>query len=1094
MFDINDDIPVGIDLGTTNSCIGYWDGFEVIIVPNRIGEKTTPSVVYLYKDEFIIGENIQKDLNLLNNSEKIYSLKRIIGQDYNDIPQNELNDLHYNIVEDKKSNKPLIKLIIKGQEKFFTPEELCSLILKKLIADVEKVVSAKIRKVVISVPAYFDDAQRSATIEAAEMAGVKVIRIINEPTAAALSYGLGENFCPILKKNSCFSDIFKKNRDIRQSQNEEIKIHQSNNNNNINNNSKKIKVKNSYRLFNDDEEDNKEDNEENKEEEEKGKNILVFDLGGGTFDLAILKLNSTHKEYEVKSKYSDKHLGGDDFDNKLANYCLNNCGFDIEFDNIDKKSKERLKKACEDAKKLLNKERLKENDDDSEDEREEKDVDVNIPIRLDNFIKGNDLIVPLTKKQFEEEICKEEFDRLKGHFDELLNGAKLTRKDIDEIILVGGSTKMHKIKKIIREEGFTCKIIDYINPDEVVAHGATIQAAMLMTLGRKDNNLKDIVLYDITPISLGTDVINNDENPKIKALGNKMSIIIPKWTPIPTSKMKPYKTVKDNQDSFQISIFEGENDYLKYNKKLGQFNLINLPLKPRGEVECEVYFEIDINNILTVKAFEKTGNNSEIKVINKNKIQNNSKNPYLNYSEFKELKKGHKNKVDALIKLYKKQKKNEDKIKYLLKYNDYIKENELNLINPDENENDINEKNIEKYFFYIYQLLESIEEILYLNEDKKLEEKLLDEIKKYINILKKQSPYYIREIIGLFKSSERVIFLTVFYYSIKALNESGSYYLEHLQKMSRYYAKLYFEEVFKLYKKYIENEDILYDDIKNDIDKEKENSEKNLQNINSNAILLISDSKKEGKLIDLQISNERMNEMLNLIKNWETGFTYLKNKINPEKKILENDDYNLILDELYKIMNELIVELNNLKENENDIERIRQLREEKGICCGNIVKIKFKYQKGTSYDKYLKLLKDSQICAQLCGKNNNQCIWYKEVLDLEKEIESKLNDDEQEIKDEISDDLEQIQNCSADKQRFVDFILQNHPYDGYNANTRPSDYFWDKVGRDITLFEFLKKKYNPDCYPKRTKEEKKKYYIRVKISQIINNYIHELED
>ena len=369
MFDFNDDIPVGIDLGTTNSCIGYWDGSEVRIVPNRMGEKTTPSVIYLHEGKFIIGEHIQKDLNLLNNSEKIYSLKRIIGQDYNDIPQNELDALHYNIVKDKESNKPLIKLIIKGQEEFFTPEQLCSLILKKLIDDVEKVVSAKIRKVVISVPAYFDDAQRSATIEAAEMAGVKVIRIINEPTAAALSYGLGQKFCPILKKNSCFSDIFKKNRDIRLSQNEEIKNNQSNNNNNI----KQSKIENSFRLLHVEEEDNKENNESVKEEE-KGKNILVFDLGGGTFDLAILKLNQTHTEYEVKSKYSDRHLGGDDFDNKLANYCLNFCDFGLPFDKIDKKSKERLKKACENAKKLLNKEKLKENDENELEEEEEEDI------------------------------------------------------------------------------------------------------------------------------------------------------------------------------------------------------------------------------------------------------------------------------------------------------------------------------------------------------------------------------------------------------------------------------------------------------------------------------------------------------------------------------------------------------------------------------------------------------------------------------------------------------------------------------------------------------------------------------------------------
>ncbi len=194
MFDFYDDIPVGIDLGTTNSCIGYWNGNEVKIVPNRMGENITPSVLYFPNDEFIIGENIQRDINLLNDSIKIYSLKRIIGQNYNDIGlEEEIRNLHYNIVKGE-DNKPFIKLIINNKEELFTPEKLCSLILKKLVNDVEKIISSKIRKAVISVPAYFDDAQRSATIEAANQAGLKVIRIINEPTAAALSYGLGQNY------------------------------------------------------------------------------------------------------------------------------------------------------------------------------------------------------------------------------------------------------------------------------------------------------------------------------------------------------------------------------------------------------------------------------------------------------------------------------------------------------------------------------------------------------------------------------------------------------------------------------------------------------------------------------------------------------------------------------------------------------------------------------------------------------------------------------------------------------------------------------------------------------------------------------------
>ena len=1082
MFDIYGEIPVGIDLGTTNSCIGYWNGSEVKIVPNRMGENLTPSVLYLHNDEFIIGEHIQRDLNLLNNSIKLYSLKIIIGQDFNDIGlEEEIKNLHYNIVKGK-DNQPLIKLIINKEEKLLTPEELCSLILKKLVKDVEKIVSSKIIKVVISVPAYFDDAQRSATIEAAKLAGLEVIRIINEPTAAALSYGLGQKYCPIIKEISCFSNIFKKNREIRQSLNQGI-INVINSNDDINQLKKinlatdKSDISSSLLSMND----------------EKGKNVLVFDLGGGTFDLAILKLNPSQKEYEVKSKYSDKHLGGDDFDNELVNYCINFNNFGLQFEQIDKKSKERLKKACENAKKILSIQKVKEIQDDN---NIEEDEDIRTSIRIDNFIEGKDLLAFITKKQFENEICGDLFERLMGHFDELLEGANLTRADIDEIILVGGSTRMPKIKKMLSKL-FKCHINDQINPDEVVAYGATIQAAMLMTLG-KNKDLKGINLFDITPISLGTDVINISKNPKIKALGNKMSVIIPKWTRIPTKKTKMYKTVKDNQDNIKICIYEGENDYLKYNKELDNFLLVDLPKRPKGEVECKVIFEIDANNILTVTAFEESkGISQEIKVIsnNKNKKKKNISNAKLNYKEFNDFKKDHKSNVEIYIKEYVKAKKKEDKIKILEKYNNLINEN-INKINNDGNQENI--ENLEKYYFYVYQLLESYEEILYLNEDEEREKKILEEIKKYIKIFKKDT-YYIREIVDLFKLAKRKIFLYIFYESITVMKESGLYYLENLQKMSKYYAKSYFEESLKLYKKYIKSDDCLCNkDIKNKIDEQKEICEKNLGNINSNAILLIILSKKEKKLIDPILSNEKINNSLYIIKNWggETGFSYSEKFINPNNKDLDQEDYNLIIDELNKIMNKIIIESNEA----NDDERRKELSEEKGICFGNIIKIKYVYQKGQEYKKYLKLLEDCILCAQLCNKNNNECEWYKEALDLKKEIEGKINiekndEDDEEMKKEINQILSSIDNFyNSSLQRFIVYILGEWPYEEYDKDTRPEDYQWDEPEKDKNLIDFLRKKYNPDIYPNRTREEKIRYKVIVKISQMLNMIYDEFEE
>ena len=1120
MFDIYEDVPVGIDLGTTYSCIGYWDGKEVNIVPNRMGERTTPSVIYLYQNQFIIGEEIQKDLNLLNNSEKIYSLKRIIGQDYNDEGiEKEIKNLHYNIVKGE-NNKPSIKLKINGEEKYFTPEYLCSKILEKLVNDLKKIVAGKIEKVVISVPAYFDDAQRCATIEAAQKAGLKVIRIINEPTAAALSYGLGQNFCPIIKENSCFSNIFKESREIRKSKNSEINnninnknnpgknINNVNNINNYNNNfNGKFKINNiksSFCLFKDEFKD--ENNiETNKIEisnslssinsSDKGKNVLVFDLGGGTFDLAILNLNCMEKEYKVKSKYSDIHLGGDDFDNKLADYCINKCNFEKLKDKIDKKSKERLKKACEYAKKILSKQKNDYEDNDNSDEEE----DITTTIRIDNFIENKDLLVSISKKQFENEICKELFDRLKGHFDELLKGADLKKNEIEEIILVGGSTRMPKIKKIIKEEFRNIKINDQINPDEVVAYGATIQAAMLLCLGNNNNPLNNVKLFDITPISLGTDVINKSTCPKIQKLGCEMSVIIPKWTKIPYEEVKEYKTIEDNQKDMQISIFEGENKYLKYNKYLDQFTLIDLPKKPKGQVICVVNFSIDENSILTVKAYEKSeGKSKQIKVISSNRNQkmkddNNLSNASFSLYEFNDFKRVHETNVQKFIKKFLSSEKNEDKIKALEIYNKTIKDM-IKQINPDENPENINEGIIEKYFFYVYQLLESYEEILFLNANKQKENDILKDIEKYINIFKKQSTYYIKEILELFKIANREIFLNIFYYSIKAFNESGLYYLNNLQKMSRYYAKLYFEEVLMLYKKYIIFDDELYD-IKKDIEEEKKTSEKNLNNINTNAILLIKFSKKERRLIDPSNSNELLNHYRSILGSGETGFTYFNNLLNVENEDLNYEDYNLILDELNKIINEIFLQLKSIE----DEDRKKELFEEKGICLGNIAKVKYIYQRGKEYEKYKKLLDDCIECAKLCRKDNNNCEWYKEALDLLQEIEgiinANLNNEEEEINNEIEHDLEQINShFHSDKQGFIDYILEKHPYDGYDKNTRPIQFRWDNIERDLDLIKFLIGNYKPDNYPKRTKEEKKRHKIIVNISQKLNKLYDDIAD
>ena len=1040
MFNLYDEIPVGIDLGTTHSCIGYWNGKEVKIIPNRIGEKTTPSIIYFMNDnnEYLIGERINKYVT--KECQKIYSVKRIIGRDFNDKNlENEIKLLNYEIIKEKDTKKPLIPITQKGEKIFFSPIDLSSLLLKQLIEDAEKLLIKPIQKVVIAVPAYFDDAQRNATIEAAKQIGLEVLRIINEPTAAALSYGLGQNFCPFKNESPSFSNLFRENRESR----------------------KKMKVfeKNSFCLLEDNNLENLNTmiNNNLNSENEVGKNIMVFDLGGGTFDLAILQLNLEKKEYEVKSKFSDKYLGGDDFDNHLVDHCLKKNGLNRNNNQIQKLSLERLRNACEQAKKLLS-------------YREE------VVIRVDNFTQS-DLVTKITKKEFEDEICKDLFDRLSMPFDELIEGAKLQKENIDEIILVGGSTKMPKIKEILNSYFKERPINDNISPEEVVAYGATIQAAMLMTLG-KNKILNGVKLFDITPISLGTDVINKSDDPRIKVLGNKMSVIIPKWTKIPIKKEKGYKTIKDYQETMQICIFEGENDFLKDNKLLGKFTLLDLPKRPKGEVQCTVTFEIDVNNILNVTAVETSkGITNKIKVESSTKENYSNKNSIgsLTNSQIDEELNNLDYNIQNFINNYKKLNDKNEKIKILENYNQILLL-EIKKINPNENESGINGDNIEKYFFYVYQLFESYEELLYLlkdgNNNNEKKNNILEDVKKYLNLFKAQNSYYIKQFIELFSNIEDNLFLELLLQAIKNFNEMGQYYIENPKKYSRYYAKLYYEEVIILIKKYrlLEKEGLYNFMIMNKIKEEYKKSEIKLTDINSNAISLINQSKNERRLLSQK----------------GTGFTYLQNKVSFENK-REYDEYNLMLDELEKINSELEILINKASKNKN---LRNDLLEQQGICIGNIITIKFLYLKGEKYSDYLNSLNMCFYYARLSGNNRQDIKWYQEALELKGKIEEKKREKDEEISNNIEDELKIIDKLfEEDKMNFINYILQYWPYNDYNIYNRPSYFNWNTLNRE--LISFLSKQYHPDLYPHNTPEEKYKYRIIESISKRLNNLLEE---
>ena len=556
----DEELAIGIDLGTTYSCVAVLRNDKVEIIPNEIGENITPSVVSFVDDGILVGEQTLNQL-IKNPKKTIYSIKRLMGRNYND--EEVLKDIKSNfwtfdVVEQKSSLRPVIRIENNNKIDYYFPEQISKYILEKLVKSARNYLNIPIRKAVITVPAYFNDAQRNATKLAAKQAGLEVLRIINEPTAASLAYGLDTK---LPKKEIGTSSIFSINS-------------------NLNNNY--LKRENQYN--NDDDEDDE-------------KLIIVFDLGGGTFDVTLLNIEE-QEIFDIKSTAGDSHLGGDDFNKKIIDYCLrefcSKLNYDKEEIKKDTKAMNRLKIAAEKAKIQLSSE-----------------LETNIDI--DEFYNNELLHTKLTRQNFEQ-ICKDLFNKLLIPLDKVLDDTKMGISDINEIILVGGSTRIPKIKELINDYFYDININDSINPDETVAYGAAIQAAKLMKQG--NDILNDVILMDITPFSLVTDVENLSNVPEIKKKGDLMSVIIPRGTKIPVKKTDNFETTEDYQESLLIGVYEGEKKYVKDNHLLGEFELTDIPKKPIDDVDVEVTFSIDANGILTVSAVETSqGVNKSIKII-----------------------------------------------------------------------------------------------------------------------------------------------------------------------------------------------------------------------------------------------------------------------------------------------------------------------------------------------------------------------------------------------------------------------------------------------------------------------------------------------